>query len=414
MKIEVHRGGLNPRERRKFEVMMKQGDLDVLSCTPTLELGIDIGQVDTATSAFKNEFDSFIQRTGRAGRRGQTSYAFCVFDPDDASCHYYSKKITEYINQKHKVNVNKNNPIISEKHQKASATEILSARTWNKKQFWGFAGSINLRGTSGDVKILLDGKEMGSRNLPSGYYELHRGALYHYNRKVYEVVSLTKTQSGGTAIVKESNEQNKRTLPIVITRLEKSDEQSRTEIELTHDNQATLTYGIIEIERVITGYYKGEYNKSVEEMTLIRGDEIPDWYNFVWTSKHLAVGLILPQNFTHESDYERTMHTVIHVLSTAAKIVTKAEPGDIDVIDEDGTLYLYDNTADGANGCSQIIYNKIDKVLEISKDLLSNCTCHVGKDGEWGGCQKCTFTTSYCQTKNKELSKLDAMKVFGL
>ena len=59
-----------------------------------------------------------------------------------------------------KVNINKNNPIISEKHQKASATEILSARTWSKKQFWGFAGSINLRGASGDVKILLDQVEI--------------------------------------------------------------------------------------------------------------------------------------------------------------------------------------------------------------------------------------------------------------
>ena len=119
IRIEVHRGGLNPRDKRKFEGMMKRGELDVLSCTPTLELGIDIGQVDVAISAFKNEFDSFIQRTGRAGRRGQRSYAFCVFDPEDASCHYYSRKISEYTNQKHAVNVNKDNPIISEKHQKA-------------------------------------------------------------------------------------------------------------------------------------------------------------------------------------------------------------------------------------------------------------------------------------------------------
>ena len=254
---------------------------------------------------------------------------------------------------------------------------------------------------------------MGSRNLPSGYYELHRGALHRHYPKVYEVDSLTKTPSGGTAIVKESNEQNKRTIPIVLTTFEKADEQSRKEFELTHDNQATLTYGIIEIKRVITGYYKGEYNKSIEEMDLIRGSDIPDWYNFVWTSKHLAVGLVFPQNFTQEVDYERAIHTIIHVLSTAAKIVTKAEPGDIDVINADGTIYLYDNTSDGANGCSQIIYDKIDKVLEISKDLLSNCTCHVGKDEEWGGCQKCTFTTNYCQTKNKELSKLAAMKFFG-
>ena len=255
---------------------------------------------------------------------------------------------------------------------------------------------------------------MASRNLPSGYYELHRGALYRYNRKVFEVVSLTKTQSGGTAIVKESNEQNKRTIPIVLTSLIKTNEQYKKEIELTHGNQITLTYGIIEIMRQITGYYKGTINKPELEMDPIKGEDIPDWSNFVWTSKHSAIGLNLSHCFTTVADYERAIHTVIHVLSTAAKIVTKAGPGDIDVIDVNGTIYLYDNSSDGANGYSQIIYDEIDKVLQVSKNLLSDCTCHVGKDEGWGGCQKCTFTTSYCQTKNKELSKLDAMKFFGL
>ena len=157
IRIQVHRSGINPTEKKIIEGNMKNGELDVISCTPTLELGIDIGHVDVAISAFKNEFDSFIQRTGRAGRRGQRSYAFCVFDPEDASCHYYSRKISEYTNQKHEVNVNKNNSIISEKHQKAISTEQVAARSFNKKQFWEFAGSMNLRGTSGNVKIHGDG-----------------------------------------------------------------------------------------------------------------------------------------------------------------------------------------------------------------------------------------------------------------
>ena len=420
IRIEVHRGGLNPRDKRKFEGMMKRGELDVLSCTPTLELGIDIGQVDVAISAFKNEFDSFIQRTGRAGRRGQRSYAFCVFDPEDASCHYYSRKISEYTNQKHEVNVNKDNPIISEKHQKAKSTEEISARSFNKSQFFGFAGAMNIRGTSGNVKILLDGKEMAERNLPSGYYELHKGALYHYNRKVYEVNSLTKTPAGGTAIVTESNERNKRTIPIVITTLEKIEESKKKSIEFGFE-ESNISYGIIEIDRKITGYYKGEYNKSIEEMELFKGEDIPNWYNFLWSSKHLAVGIKLPQDFVSSAetsnnarDLDSGIHTVIHLLSTAAKIVTKAEPGDIDAIYENGIVYLYDNSADGANGCSQIIFDDIDKILEISRNLLSDCNCHFKKDDDWGGCQRCTFTTSYCQTKNKHLSKKTAMGFFGL
>ena len=420
MRIQVHRGGLNPRDKRKFEGMMKRGELDVLSCTPTLELGIDIGQVDVATSAFKNEFDSFIQRIGRAGRRGQRSYAFCVFDPEDASCHYYSRKIGEYINQKHNVNISKNNPIISEKHVKASSVEMLAANKWNKSEFFPFANSMNIRGTSGDVKIILDSKEMAKRNLPSGYHELHQHALYHYNRQVYQVNSLTKTPGGGTAIVTKSNERNKKTRPLLLQKLKKVEESNRKVIEFGFE-ESSIMYGIIELEKIIAGYYKGDYNKPIEEMDLFKGEDIPNWNNFVWYSKHLSVGIKLPKVFVESSetsenvkDIDSGIHTVIHVLTTAAKIVTKAEPSDIDAIYENGIIYLYDNTADGANGCSQIIFDKIDEILDISRNILSECNCHFGKDDNWDGCQKCTFTTSFCQTKNKNLSKKTAMGFFGL
>ena len=95
---------------------MKDGDLDIISCTPTLELGIDIGLVDVAISAFKSEYDAFVQRIGRAGRSGQKSYAICVFDPEDATCHYFARNIPAYLNQDHIIEINKNNSIISEKH----------------------------------------------------------------------------------------------------------------------------------------------------------------------------------------------------------------------------------------------------------------------------------------------------------
>ena len=420
IRIQVHRGGINPTEKKTIEGMMKNGELDVISCTPTLELGIDIGHVDVATSAFKNELDSFVQRTGRAGRQGQKSYAFCVFDPEDASCHYYSRNIGEYINQKHEVYINKNNPIILEKHQNAISVEEKTSRSFDKKQFWAFAGSISLRGTGGIVEIFLNQNKLGERNLPSGYYELHRGALYYYNMKVYEVTSLTKTSTGGIVNVIESNEQNKRTIPIVDTTLEKIGETKKKVVDFGIE-ESGIIYGIIEITRRITGYYKGDEGKPIEEMDIFKGEDIPDWKNFVWKSKHQAVGINLPSAFVSSAEnnddtqnLDSGIHTVIHVLVNAAKIVTQAEPGDIEAIEQNGIIYLYDNTADGANGCSQIIFNEIDKIIEISRDLLSECKCHFKKDDSWDGCQKCTFTTSYCQTKNKNLSKRTAMGFFGL
>ena len=97
--------------------------------------------------------------------------------------------------------------------------------------------------------------------------------------------------------------------------------------------------------------------------------------------------------------------------------MTKSESSDIDVYYEKGTIYLYDNSSDGFNGCSRIIYEEFEKVLNTGLSLLQDCDCPIDKSQKeeekvWGGCPKCTFTTNYCQTKNKELSKNGAKEFF--
>ena len=162
---------------------MKTGELDALSCTPTLELGIDIGHVDVVISAFKNEYDSFVQRIGRAGRMGQKSYAICVFDPDDAACHYFARNIDDYLSQDHIVSLNKKNPIISDKHTESIEIENEAANESDKSKFFDFANSINLRGTSGEIGIYYNSKKIGTRGVPMGYYQLHQNAIYHFNKQ---------------------------------------------------------------------------------------------------------------------------------------------------------------------------------------------------------------------------------------
>lgn len=422
IRIQIHRGGLDQRVRKMYESQMKAGEIDVLSCTPTLELGVDIGHVDVVISAFKNEYDSFIQRIGRAGRKGQKSFSICVLDPEDATCHYFARHINEYLTQNHVIPINKENSIISDKHIESIKIEEKSIHEYDKSQFFDFANNVNLRGSSGEIEIFYDSKKIGTRSVPVGYYQLHHKAIYHFNKTNYEVESLTKTKNGIRADLKKSTEKGKRTIPVVKTNMIRTSKKNEIKKEIIFKNKKIiLRYGVIELDRTITGYLKGNYNETVDKFETHNGNSIASWENFHWKSRHSSIGIELPIEDTPKqiSDSKNTamqdskIHTIAHVLVNASKILTKSESNDIDTYYENGVIYLYDNSSDGYNGCSKIIYEKIKEILDTCNTLINDCDCSKGKKNDWEGCPKCTFTTNYCQTKNRQLSKNKAKEFFS-
>ena len=426
MRIQVHRGGIDQNYRKLYENQMKAGELDILSCTPTLELGIDIGHVDVVISAFKNEYDSFVQRIGRAGRRGQKSYAICVFDPDDAACHYFARHIEQYLSQEHIIPINKRNPIIAEKHAESIEIEKESVDETDKSQYFDFVNSINLRGSSGEISIYHNSKKIGTRGVPVGYYQLHHNAIYHFNKQNFVVKNLIKSQNGARAYLEKTFEKGKRTTPIVKTSIIQTSERNAVNKDITkNDRKMSLRYGIIELNRTITGYLKGNYNESVDSFQTFNRNNVSSWRNFNWTSKHSAIKIEIPKEYVLDPkddsknaiSQDSRIHTITHVLINAGKILTKSESNDIDAYYENGTIYLYDNSSDGFNGCSKIIFDEFEKVIKMSYSLLADCNCPadkkiIKKGEEWGGCPMCTFTTNYCQTKNKDLSKASALEFF--
>ena len=218
-------------------------------------------------------------------------------------------------------------------------------------------------------------------------------------------------------------------MPIVRVSIIQASEKNAIRREIIAESRKILLrYGVIELSRTITGYLKGNYNESVENFETYNGSNISSWRNFNWKSKHSAVSIVIPSEFvskTGGSDQlsaDSRIHTIAHVLINAAKIITKSESNDIDSYYENGTVYLYDNSSDGFNGYSKIIYDDFEKILSICHALLSDCDCpsdqkqrrRVEQGEVWGGCPKCTFTTNYCQTKNKELTKKGALEFFSV
>jgi DEAD/DEAH box helicase domain-containing protein len=65
-----HTGLLERRDRERIEASFKSGGINLLSATPTLEMGIDIGDLSAVMLCSVPPLQAnYIQRTGRAGRR---------------------------------------------------------------------------------------------------------------------------------------------------------------------------------------------------------------------------------------------------------------------------------------------------------------------------------------------------------
>jgi ATP-dependent Lhr-like helicase len=71
----VHHSSVSLEERKLAEDRFHHGQQACIVCTSTLELGIDVGDLDAVLQAdAPSTVSSFLQRIGRTGRRaGQTS-----------------------------------------------------------------------------------------------------------------------------------------------------------------------------------------------------------------------------------------------------------------------------------------------------------------------------------------------------
>ncbi|MCK5905361.1 MAG: hypothetical protein KAG86_08760, partial [Gammaproteobacteria bacterium] len=73
-----HTASLSTDLREKIEQEFAQGKVNVLSCTTTMEMGVDLGDLEAVVNMnVPPSASSYQQRTGRAGRRAQAA-PFCV------------------------------------------------------------------------------------------------------------------------------------------------------------------------------------------------------------------------------------------------------------------------------------------------------------------------------------------------
>lgn len=86
--LHIHHSSLSPATRKAAEEAFLSQDGACIICTSTLELGIDIGDLDVVVQVGPpNTVSSFLQRMGRSGRRGKAAnVVWIVKNPCELLC----------------------------------------------------------------------------------------------------------------------------------------------------------------------------------------------------------------------------------------------------------------------------------------------------------------------------------------
>ena len=441
--VKVHRAGLLPLERKSVEDLFRSGKLMAISATPTLELGIDIGDVDVIISDIV-PINRLIQRLGRAARSGQEGYAFLALGNDPIS-QYYKQHPNDYLEDQELVYTDPTNSFVEEYQVLAMACDkpILiseSSSMWNSIQklisndllhlsngkfvpnyvkAFAVLRDFSIRGIGATVSIIHNGRLIGERQMPQAIEELHDSAIYFLSGKRYQVYRLHLYNNNQTEqkVVRENNgasyaELN--LLPSDYPYYTKAIVDEWPTILETYDQKQAygleVQYCSLKIQKKVIGYSNIEIGKEVMQGTKVLFEN-PIEFEFI--TKGLVFRVPRPENILNVVDDEQYVemsgyHASEHVIIEGSTLATGGASQDLGGISlgSSGLIFIYDGSI-GGNGASKALYDKFDKAIHRALRIISECPCDSNS-----GCPRCTYSYR-CGNNNEYLHKHAAIEILN-
>jgi len=403
-----------------------------ISATPTLELGIDIGNVDAVISNIV-PINRLFQRVGRAARRGQQGYAFLALGNDPIS-QYYKMHPEDYMDDHEFAYTDPTNPVVMEYQVLAMVCDkplmiAESKKIWDTLQKLVSKGIVkvakdrfvpdlkealkmlneySIRGIGTRVDIKFNNKIIGDRALPQALEELHQHAVYFLGGRRYKVQELHF----------ESNSQPYAELLSIpsdypyYTKALTDDWPSILEV---HEKKVVfgveVAYCALKIQKSVMGYVNVEIGQEVAQGKKVMLDK-PLEYEFV--SKGFVFRAPRPSDLLQGVEKEEQyiemsgFHASEHVIIEGSAMITGGASQDLGGISlgSSGLIVVYDGSI-GGNGAIRILYDRLDIAFGRSLRILSECSC-----ASESGCPRCTYSYR-CGNNNEFLHKRAAIEVMS-
>ncbi len=275
-KVRGYRSGYLKSDRREIEQGFKNGDIRLVVATSALELGIDIGELESVILVgYPGSIATTLQRAGRAGRKQQDSLALLIAT-NDAMDQYLANHPEYLSNSPEKALVDPNNLLVLYQHLRCATFELpfapdegfgpvdpqklkeifqsMSAAgevlTRNDSHFWVAdaypSAEISLRSSTPNiVSLLVDGPEkpilIGQMDAFSAEWLVHPQAVYLHEAETYLVDELDLAK--GECHLKPA-QPDYYTLPTIKTTIENFQEHSTLPVGSSHISSGPLSLSI--------------------------------------------------------------------------------------------------------------------------------------------------------------------------
>jgi DEAD/DEAH box helicase domain-containing protein len=419
--VTAYRAGYLPEERREIENKLRTKKLVGVASTNALELGIDIGSLDSVIiSGYPGTMISTWQQAGRAGRTTADSLVTLVAfqNPLDQ---YFMKHPDAFFGRPHEqAIIDLHNQYISLGHIMCAASELpvtendhkyfpqvlseslqaLEQQKLVKKTAlgWVYCGTartaevVNLNNISNKiVTVVCGGRVLETLELTKAYEEAHEGAVLLHQGETYVVEEL-----------------NLKTLVATVT---KQDVSYNTEPRKTVDIDRKKTFeqkdlgfqvGLGEVQ--VTEKYRQFVVKNNEVVIGVEPLNLPPL-----TFSTVGMWFTIPKEVQDEVqhkwqlDFAGGLHAVEHAMIAMSPLYAMCDRWDIGGVSTpaqsdtgEPTIFIYDGF-EGGIGISETLYAQIEELFQATRQLITNCECT-------DGCPSCIYSPK-CGNENKPLDK---------
>jgi DEAD/DEAH box helicase domain-containing protein len=425
--VTTYKGTYSPQFRREIESRLFTGKLKGVITTNALELGINVGDLDTCILAgFAGSISSTWQQAGRVGRKGQKSLIVLMANEDPLD--FYIVRHPHYFFGQpfEKAVVSEKMQFLAD-HLPLAAAELPlrkeDAAYWeqgiyyeavklllkhgrlrlitDRPKTYGPAVDLeffSLRGESDNYQTLdPDGRLVEQYNYDDVLKDAYPGAILpvydrmylvdeiDFDRKIIKLKDLPQ-QMVGCYTKSVINSQ------ITVEKVERTRQE---------DNFTAHT-GVLNIHKSFAGYtlvdVVNETKNMYEPKQLIKPIDFPT--AGIWLDINLS-------SLASVLKYE-AVHALKHLLHIVIPLEVMCERNDLGasmlVEGDNARIFIYDNYAGGV-GLAESALADIKRILERSYELVTGCGCT-------GGCPSCIIIPQ-CLQANERLSKEGVIKLLA-